>query len=256
MLAVVGIWTLVVANPVQGQHVADDGLSAFLYVANWHFIASSQPYLAMFVNKTPSPLLHTWSLAIEEQFYLFWPLIVLGVGAFLTRGARDRRDSQRFRRVLVGVCLALAAGSLLRMITLYNPGRDPSRVYYGTDSRAFVLLIGAALGALTAGVPMLRRRYVRVVAVTAGIAAAVALGLAMRFADAHQFVAVPRRLRPARRHHGRGPRGRHPARLEPVASPARDPTAGRLGPHLLRRLSLALAGGGLADVRRARARPA
>ncbi len=183
VLAVVGLWIVFFAQPVQGQHVAVDGLSAFAYVANWHFIASGQPYLAQFVNKTPSPLLHTWSLAIEEQFYLLWPPIVLGVGALIVgRGKRARHGLRRFRLALVAVSLLLALASLVRMITLYDPGRDPSRIYYGTDSRAFVLLIGAALGALTAGVPVLPGRRVRALAVAAGVAAAVVLGVAMRFA--------------------------------------------------------------------------
>ena len=82
-----------------------------------------------------------WSLAVEEQFYLLWPLIVLGV-LWLAR----RRLSVTGAIVAVGVVAAIGAvASAIWMAVLYVPGGDPSRVYYGTDTRAQAMLVGAAL---------------------------------------------------------------------------------------------------------------
>jgi len=109
-----------------------DVLAAVLYASNWWFIFHNVSYFARFGS--PSPLGHLWSLAVEGQFYLLWPLL-LWFG--LRRQAR--------RGLLLGLTLAGAAASALAMAILYRPGSDPSRVYYGTDTRAFALLIGAAL---------------------------------------------------------------------------------------------------------------
>src|SRR5271156_472522 len=82
----------------------------------------------------PSPFGHLWSLAIEEQFYLIWPLVLL-VGFRWIHVKRTR----------VLLTLGLAAASAIEMAVLYSPGGDPTRVYDGTDTRVFALLIGAAL---------------------------------------------------------------------------------------------------------------
>jgi peptidoglycan/LPS O-acetylase OafA/YrhL len=117
-----------------------DGIATMLYVANWHLIATSQSYFAQF--SAPSPLIHTWSLAIEEQFYLLWPLAVIAM--LSARG-------QRWRRLGATLAGLGAIGSAIEMAVLFHPGVDPSRVYYGTDTRAFDLLIGAAMAFLTVG---------------------------------------------------------------------------------------------------------
>ena len=101
---------------------------------NWHAIFSHQSYFTQF--STPSPLTHTWSLAIEEQFYLLWPLLILGVIIGTKR---------RWRGLGLGLCVCGAGASALAMALLYHPGVDPTRVCYGTDTRAFDLLVGAAL---------------------------------------------------------------------------------------------------------------
>ncbi len=126
-----------------------DALATLFYGANWHLIFTQSSYFAQF--SAPSPLRHTWSLAIEEQFYLLWPLILLVV-LRATRGSR---------RLLTGAILALAAASAALMALLYHPGTDPSRIYYGTDTRAFELLIGAALAVLVAGRSRLSRAWRR-----------------------------------------------------------------------------------------------
>ncbi|GGA44202.1 acyltransferase [Paenibacillus physcomitrellae] len=106
--------------------------AALLYISNWWFIFHKVSYFESF--GPPSPLGHLWSLAVEEQFYIVWPVL-------LAAGLKWIRS----RIWLAGWVLGLAAGSAVLMALLYEPGTDPSRVYYGTDTRGFALLIGAAL---------------------------------------------------------------------------------------------------------------
>ncbi|KKO53691.1 acyltransferase family protein [Paenibacillus sp. DMB20] len=110
----------------------EDVIAAVTYISNWQFIFQQVSYFESF--GPPSPLGHMWSLAVEEQFYLLWPLIMLiGLRFFPRRG-------QMFYFIA-----AMAGFSALLMALMYEPGSDPSRVYFGTDTRAFGLLIGAAL---------------------------------------------------------------------------------------------------------------
>jgi peptidoglycan/LPS O-acetylase OafA/YrhL len=137
MLVVVTTWVALLQRsqlPALRGAVA----AAVGYVSNWWLIAQNSSYFARFAP--PTPLGHLWSLAVEEQFYLLWPWLVLA-GLYLTR----RLGQQSRRRWLAGGTLALAAVSFGLMIALYHPGYDPTRVYEGTDTRAFALLIGAAL---------------------------------------------------------------------------------------------------------------
>ena len=136
VLAAVAVYGAVIAAPVELEHLRNDGLTALGYVANWGQIFSHQSYFESFA--APSPLRHMWSLAIEEQFYLVWPLLVAGV-------LRWRRGSIRSLTVVTG---ALLTASAVWMIVLYEPGVDPTRVYYGTDTRAQSLLMGALLALL------------------------------------------------------------------------------------------------------------
>jgi peptidoglycan/LPS O-acetylase OafA/YrhL len=110
-----------------------DALSALLYVANWHFVLVGSNYFAQ--TGPVSPLTHTWSLGIEEQFYLVWPLLVLGV----------LRLTRRLW-VLLAVCVGGALASGAEMALLFRAGASTSRLYYGTDTHAQSLLVGAALG--------------------------------------------------------------------------------------------------------------
>ena len=107
-------------------------LAAVSYSSNWWQALQHQSYFAGF--GPPPPLRHLWSLAIEEQFYLVWPLILIVT----------LRTCQR-RRLRAAVALAGAALSAVAMAAIYVPGGDPSRVYYGTDTHASALFIGAAL---------------------------------------------------------------------------------------------------------------
>ena len=133
MLIVIVGW-LLLSNSAQLASVRGDVLASIAYVSNWWFIFHKVSYFASF--GPPSPLGHLWSLAVEEQFYLLWPLLLWCGLRYIPR------------RGLLGLILVGAASSALLMVVLYHPGTDPSRVYYGTDTRAFSLLIGAALAFL------------------------------------------------------------------------------------------------------------
>jgi peptidoglycan/LPS O-acetylase OafA/YrhL len=109
-----------------------DALSTLLYVSNWHFILANSNYFNQ--TASASPLIHTWSLAVEEQFYLIWPLVVLGV-LRLTGNLR----------VLLALCVAAAVGSAVEMYLLFRHAVSVNRVYLGTDTRSQCLFIGAAL---------------------------------------------------------------------------------------------------------------
>jgi peptidoglycan/LPS O-acetylase OafA/YrhL len=132
-LLLVGVYGHAVADPSQLARLRADGLSALLYVANWRFMLSGLSYEELF--GTPSPVQHFWSLAIEEQFYLAYPPLVIGLLA-LGRGSR---------RLLAFSIVILTAGSALWMAALFQPEHSNARLYYGTDTRAAELLVGALL---------------------------------------------------------------------------------------------------------------
>jgi peptidoglycan/LPS O-acetylase OafA/YrhL len=135
VLLVVTLTFSVVFLPGEVAELRADVIAAVGYVTNWFLILGQQSYFES-VGR-PSLLQHLWSLAVEEQFYLIWP-IVLAVG--LGFGATRLR-----RRRVLAVALVGAAASALAMALMYTPGVDPSRVYFGTDTRATGLLCGAAL---------------------------------------------------------------------------------------------------------------
>jgi peptidoglycan/LPS O-acetylase OafA/YrhL len=138
MLAIVVAW-VTIFGPAQPQQFRNAVVASALYVSNWQLIFGDVSYFARFAP--PGPLNHLWSLAIEEQFYIVWPfLLLLGV-----RLVREVPLPSGVRPRLAVATLALALASAILMAALYHPSLDPSRVYYGTDTRAFELLFGAAL---------------------------------------------------------------------------------------------------------------
>jgi peptidoglycan/LPS O-acetylase OafA/YrhL len=139
MLVVVVTW-VTIFGPAQPDKFRDAVLAAVLYVSNWQLIFQDVSYFARF--GAPEPLGHLWSLAIEEQFYILWPFMLLGG----VRLIKERPGSPAGVRPRLAVAtLGLAAASTVLMAVLYHPSFDPSRVYDGTDTRAFELLFGAAL---------------------------------------------------------------------------------------------------------------
>lgn len=131
MLAFVALW-LILFDSSRLAALRGDFVSATLYFNNWWLIFHKVSYFESF--GPPSPIGHLWSLAIEEQFYFIWPIVLM----VLLRIVPQR--GKIFLFALIG-----AAVSALAMALIYDPGTDPSRVYYGTDTRVFALLIGAAL---------------------------------------------------------------------------------------------------------------
>jgi peptidoglycan/LPS O-acetylase OafA/YrhL len=168
MLAVVAVW-VALAEPDQLGALRGAVVSASLYVNNWWLISQHVSYFARF--GPPSPLGHLWSLAVEEQFYLLWPwLLWLGL-----RCVRERDGRVWVRLRLATVTLALAGASAVAMVVLHHPWFDSTRVYDGTDTRAFGLLFGAALAMvwpsrlLSIRVPNRSRRVLDIVG-SAGLA--------------------------------------------------------------------------------------
>ncbi|MFZ4812671.1 MAG: acyltransferase family protein, partial [Ilumatobacteraceae bacterium] len=145
-------WLAVWGTAAEQANARDDARWAIPYLANWHLIAQARDYWATAVE--PSVFTHLWSLAVEEQFYVLWPLVVW---VLVRRGGPTRR--------LVWVTGALAAASWVALVVLHDPS-NPSRVYLGTDTRAFALL----LGALAALLPLARRPADRRSEAVAGLA--------------------------------------------------------------------------------------
>jgi peptidoglycan/LPS O-acetylase OafA/YrhL len=118
----------------RASSLGGDLVASFSYVTNWWLIAQNASYFGG--GAAPPMLTHLWSLAVEEQFYLIWPLILI----VLTRSIR--RLARRWAAVVVTVMILASAGLAAY---LFSPWEDPSRVYYGTDTRAATPLFGALL---------------------------------------------------------------------------------------------------------------
>lgn len=149
LLLVVTLTFAVVFLPGEVAGLRNDAIAAFGYATNWYLLAGQESYFEAIGR--PSLLVHLWSLAVEEQFYVLWPpLFALGMGV----GALGFR-----RRRLISLLLAGAAASAILMAILYHPEMDPSRLHYGTDTRATGLLVGAVLAFVWApGDGLTRRR--------------------------------------------------------------------------------------------------
>src|SRR4029450_7549960 len=111
------LYAVLFAGPIELGSIRSHGIASLFYVANWQLIREGTSYFTQFTVE--SPFQHLWSLAIEEQWYLFWPLVVLGLLRW--------RNSVR---LVMWVSLAGAVASAIWMGILYEPGQDPSRVYY------------------------------------------------------------------------------------------------------------------------------
>jgi peptidoglycan/LPS O-acetylase OafA/YrhL len=134
-----------VASSARGQ-----GLAAMLYVTNWKLISAGVSYGGAIGAR--SPFVHLWSLAVEEQFYLVWPLVLIALLAI---------SRKRAWPVVTATALG-AVASAAWMAYLYDPGQDPLRLYYGTDTRAQAFLIGALAALVAPHVGARSRAWLRV----------------------------------------------------------------------------------------------
>jgi peptidoglycan/LPS O-acetylase OafA/YrhL len=135
LLGAIGLYIIYFAPGGTQSALRGDGLAALFYFSNWHQIFTGQSYVAQV--SAQSPLLHTWTLSIEEQFYLLWPIIAIVVLKLF-----------RSPRALLLVAVAGVVASATEMALLFHTHVDPSRLYYGTDTRAQDILTGAAFGIL------------------------------------------------------------------------------------------------------------
>ncbi|MGZ4592304.1 MAG: acyltransferase family protein, partial [Actinomycetes bacterium] len=164
VVVTIGARSLLPADEV--RLLRGDGLAALFYVANWRMIFKGGDYFTQ--TAAPSPLQHTWSLGIEEQFYLLWPLLLLAVFA-----------ARKPLRLLLIVCGVGAVVSAVALAFVYHAD-GPVRAYYGTDTRGASLLMGAGLAAVLATrgrhagttEPGRRRSMIAALAVVAGVATA------------------------------------------------------------------------------------
>ena len=118
-------------------------LSALFYFSNWWQIAASSNYFV--ASGAVSPLTHTWTLAVEEQFYLVWPLVALAV---LHTGRRIAGRADRSVELLLSVSVAGVATSAVEMGVLYHRGTDITRLYLGTDTHVQSILIGSVMACI------------------------------------------------------------------------------------------------------------
>ena len=159
-LGVAVAFTAAAGTDHQLAQLRGDVISALAYVANWRFVWTEHSYAELFV--APSPILHYWTLAIEEQFYALFPLVVAGLLS-LTAGSP--------RGLGVGLGL-LATASVGVTLGLFYSGASSDRIYFGTDARAAEFAIGGLLAVLLHG-----RLGTRVPGVGAAGVAALALAL-------------------------------------------------------------------------------
>jgi peptidoglycan/LPS O-acetylase OafA/YrhL len=133
---VVLIATALVFSAIEVHDIRAQALGTLFYVANWVLIFGKNNYFAT-VGR-PSPFLHMWTLAVEEQFYLVLPLVFFAARRFIVR--HPARTA--------GLALVGAVASTIWMGMLFSPGGDPTRAYLGTDSHAMGLLVGVAIGVI------------------------------------------------------------------------------------------------------------
>ena len=138
LILMVSVTVIVCAlfNRLLLSKASQDYISVLLGYNNWYQIFNNISYFDN--GGAPSPLLHCWSLAIETQFYLIFPLIIIIIAKLKST------KKERYQVLSIITTVLIIVSSLLMMI-LFNPNGDPSRVYYGLDTRCFSLLVGALL---------------------------------------------------------------------------------------------------------------
>ncbi len=169
LLIALAVYAATWADPVELSRLRRHGFGTVTYVSNWIFIADGTTYTDIVVGT--SPLRHVWSLAIEEQLYVVLALGVIGIAAL------GSADGLRKRFGILAGLLAVVSAAWMAWLSI--GGASTERTYFGTDTRAHAMLVGAVIGAMLFGRPAPDRALVRyggwvglaVLAVVAGIGA-------------------------------------------------------------------------------------
>ena len=175
LLLAVCAYAVVFADRTELHRIRGDALATLFYVANWHAIFAGHGYWDLF--QAPSPLEHMWSLAIEEQFYLVWPLLMAGLAGLAVVAARRRGGSARVAPMVFAVALGAGIASAAWGTILFD-AKDSSRAYLGTDTRVAAILFGAAFAAWTVWRGPVRSRAGRVLLEIAGVVAIAGIAVA------------------------------------------------------------------------------
>jgi peptidoglycan/LPS O-acetylase OafA/YrhL len=163
-----------ILEPDRIEQLRGDAIASLAYFANWHFVLGHQSYFEQF--QRPSLLTHLWSLSVEEQFYLFWPLVFAAGMKLFGR-----------TRLLLGVAVGALASVALGWL-LFDPGGDASRVYYGTDTHAVGLLAGVALALVWSPLELRRRRTGALVGPVLDVVGVLALAyVVLAFLHVHDY---------------------------------------------------------------------
>jgi peptidoglycan/LPS O-acetylase OafA/YrhL len=167
MLFAVCAYAALFAQQSELDRIRGDALATVFYVANWHAIFSGNGYWELF--QAPSPLEHMWSLAIEEQFYVIWPLVVVAIAAIITR----RRNQHTNPAPLVFAIAVIAGISSTVWCSVLFRADDVSRAYLGTDTRVGSILFGSAFAAWIVWKGPVRRHTSRIALEILAIAATI-----------------------------------------------------------------------------------
>lgn len=159
LIAVVLIGYYLFGDPAELASIRGDALAALFYVSNWYYIFTHSNYFG--ASQVPSPLQHTWSLAIEEQFYLIWPLVIYIVFKL-----------KRSEKTLLKIAVLGAIASALCMFVIYSAGNVDSlnQAYYGTECRAQALLVGCSVAIFLRNYPEIVSRIKKLLLIGGPIA--------------------------------------------------------------------------------------
>ncbi|HEC2149084.1 TPA: acetyltransferase [Staphylococcus delphini] len=170
LFLVMGVLVLtLIFMPTEIQKVRADSIAAIFYVSNWWYIMQNVDYFEQFAVQ---PLKHLWSLAIEEQFYLVFPIVLLSLLSFI----------RRLKSIRI-IFLILLVISMITMMVLYVPNENVARVYFGTDTRIQTLLMGVLLALVWPPFQLKAKvnRKMRMMIDTAGVVGLVILFICFKF---------------------------------------------------------------------------